>query len=98
MKIIKHLQSAMAGKAERGFSWSAVVETVVILTVLLAINRLLLPDQYGFLSVTPHPFWAVVVFVSIRFGLGESLLSSLITAAVYSTLVVFSPEGNTPSR
>jgi polysaccharide biosynthesis protein PelD len=63
----------------------AVVETVVLLGLLLAIDRLIgRGDQ--FFSIQPHPFWIVVLLVAAQYGALEGLM-----AALLASIALFAP-------
>ena len=79
---------------EAGFRWSSVIETLLFAGAILIFNYLLHPQDPGYLSVQPHPFWGVVLLISIRYVFKESILSALIVAAIYSAYT-FLPEGGT---
>jgi polysaccharide biosynthesis protein PelD len=74
---------------DRGFRWSSIVETLLFTTAILIINHLLHPQDPGYLSVQPHPFWIVVLLISIRYVFRESLLCAVIVAVAYISFVVF---------
>ena len=83
-----------AGAERRRFRWSSVVETLLFLAALLFLNHLVHPEYRGYLSVHPHPFWAIILFISIRYVFKESMLCALITASVYSFFIVFPAQGS----
>jgi len=71
-----------------GFRWSSVVETAIFLAIILVFNYLVHPEDPGYLSVQPHPFWVVVLLISIRYVFKESILCALIPAGAYGLYVV----------
>ena len=74
---------------DRGFRWSSIVETLLFTAVILVVNHLIHPQDPGYLSIQPHPFWIVVLLISIRYVFRESLLCALIVAVAYISFVVF---------
>ena len=67
----------------RGFRWSSVLETLVFLALVLLFNYVIHPEDPGYLSVRLHPFWVVVLLISIRYVFRESILCALLVAGVY---------------
>jgi polysaccharide biosynthesis protein PelD len=65
-----------------GMRVSALIETVIALSALLLLAPLLgIEDRFA--SVAPHPFWAVVLVVSVYYGVNEGL-----AAAAFATLAL----------
>ena len=73
----------------KGFRWSSVIETLILAAAILIVSRTLHPEDFGYLSVYPHPFWVIIILISIRYVFKESMVCALIAAAVYSFFVVF---------
>jgi polysaccharide biosynthesis protein PelD len=63
-----------------GLRVSAIVETVVLLGFALAADRLLFAGD-RFTSVSPHPFWAVVLLIAAQYGTGEALFAAALSGA-----------------
>ena len=63
-----------------GLRVSAVVETVVLLGAALAADQLLFSGD-RFASVSPHPFWAVVLLIAVQYGTGEALAAAALSGA-----------------
>ena len=76
-----------------GFRWSSLIETLLFLGGTLVFNALFHPQDPGYRSVHPHPFWIVVLLISIRYVFKESILSATIAAAAYSYFVIFPTDG-----
>lgn len=80
-------------KRREGFRWGAIAETIAFLIAARAINHYLFPDDPGFMSVQPHPFWLIAVLIPLRYRLAESLISAILAAALYVAPIVFPKEG-----
>jgi polysaccharide biosynthesis protein PelD len=89
INILSRFRPETAGNRKKLFSWGGIFETALFLIILLAVNRFYAPEDPGFRSLSPHPFWAIIILVSVRFGLMESLLCALLAAATYSIFVLF---------
>jgi hypothetical protein len=72
-----------------GLRVSALIETVLILVILTAIDAVFF-DGTRFFNMNPHPFWIVVLLIAVQYGTGEALV-----AAAASTL--FYLVGNMPT-
>jgi len=73
-----------------GLRVSALIELIAFFVVILVIAFFLDNDEL-FFSVSPHPFWIIVILLSVQYGTAEGII-----AAVVSTLVLFL--GNYPER
>jgi GGDEF domain-containing protein len=73
-----------------GLRRAALLETLALLAVLLAIDwGLLAGDRFALVS--PHPFWLVVLLITTQYGTGEGLV-----AALFATLALLT--GNLPEQ
>lgn len=63
-----------------GLRVTAIVETVVLLGCALAADQLLFSGD-RFTSVSPHPFWAVVLLIAAQYGTGEALFAAALSGA-----------------
>ena len=70
-----------------GLRVSAIVETVLFLIIAVAIDIFLL-DGDRMWDVRPHPFWIIVLLMSVQYGSGEAIF-----AAILSTAALFSGAG-----
>ncbi|MBB4285989.1 GAF domain-containing protein [Roseospira goensis] len=70
--------------------WVAVLETGLFLGVVLALD-LLVFDGTRFRDVAPHPFWLPVLFIALRYGSTEALVT---VAACTAALLI----GNMPPQ
>ena len=66
-----------------GVRLAALTETVVLLAILLGIC-FLLGRSDRFIEVSPHPFWAVVLLITVQYGSLEGIAAALLaTLALY---------------
>lgn len=73
----------------RGFRWTTVVEAALFVGVLVVVNLLMTPDDLGYARVTPHPFWAVVLLLALRYPLRETLAATSLTSVVHAGLTLW---------
>ncbi|MFN3076151.1 MAG: hypothetical protein ABT940_04590 [Alphaproteobacteria bacterium] len=66
------------------------IETLLFLGIVLVVDRLFF-DGTRFFSVSPHPFWFIVIMVAVQYGTTSGLLS-----VVLSTLALL--VGNVPAQ
>ena len=76
-----------------GLRWSSTIETVIFLAAVLIVNHLLHADDRAYLGTEPHPFWAIIILISIRYPFRESILAAVIAACTYSYFVLFPAAG-----
>jgi len=79
----------MDSEPDRGFRWSSLIETLLFLGGVLLYNLLSGSQDPGYRSVHPHPFWVVILLISVRYVFKESMLSAALAALSYSYFVVF---------
>lgn len=75
------------------FRFSSVIETGLFLGIASLVNLYLFPNHYGFLNVSPHPFWLVVIMMSIRYGFREGVVCAGLTATVHGLFVILPEQG-----
>lgn len=63
-----------------GLRVTALVEMAIFFAVALALDRWVF-DGDRFREVAPHPFWAVVVLISLQYGTNEGLLAAVASSA-----------------
>jgi hypothetical protein len=73
----------------RGFKFRAVLETLFFLAVCLLINYLFFPGDMGYLKVSFHPFWIIIILIPIRYGLAEGLVSALCAGVCYYLFAIY---------
>jgi len=62
---------------------SYVIEIFVSLAVLTLINFIWFRDNPGFYGVSPHPYWIIVIGISIKYELKQSLVASFASSLIY---------------
>jgi len=87
-------ESGMGPHGRSAFRYSSVVETLAVLAVLIAANRIFGFAAWGYLDIQPHPFWAIVVLIAIRYPFREGLVCASLPALAYALFVVFPSEGD----
>lgn len=60
---------------------TSVFETAFVLVVLHLVNVAFFPDAPAYLTIHPHPYFAVVVLASLRYARLDSLLSTMLVVA-----------------
>jgi hypothetical protein len=82
----------VSGKLKAILSWRGpyIVECLLYLGLLTALN-ILFGGGERFLEVHPHPFWAIVLLVTVQYGINQGLI-----AALLSTLFLYM--GNVPEQ
>ena len=68
-------------------------ETIVALLFLVGLNVAFFPDYPAFLTIHPHPFFAVVILVSLRYSRMESLICTGMTCGALWFLATNGPSG-----
>ncbi len=77
----------MTPKAKTGKTTSTwLLEAVLGLAAITALNLLLYRQDPGFSQATPHPFWIVVVLLAVRYGFRAGLVSGLLAGGAYIVL------------
>lgn len=62
-----------------GLRREAIFETLVFLLLAVAIDAIFL-DGTRFRTVDPHPFWAIVLLVTVQYGANEGLLAAALSS------------------
>lgn len=72
----------------RALRWTSLVETGLFLVAATVVNFLVDPDHLGFGNVEPHPYWAIVLLISLRYGLRENLACATLVGVVHVAFTV----------
>lgn len=59
------------------------VETIFVLTLLLAINTIFFPNLPAFKGIDPNPLWIVVIMIPARYGRNAGLFASTMASAFF---------------
>ena len=73
------------GKKHRtilGVRLSALIETIVFLSVLVVLN-LLFGSGDRFANVNPHPFWIIILVMSVQYGTAEGVMAALLATLFF---------------
>ncbi|MBN2139504.1 MAG: GAF domain-containing protein [Desulfovibrionaceae bacterium] len=62
------------------------VEIALGLSLLGALNFILFPQDPGFTNVSPHPYWALILAIAIRYGFWGGLSSGLACCLLFVAL------------
>lgn len=62
-----------------GFHVSAIIETLLGLT-LITVLAWLVGSENRFLNVSPHPFWIVVLLITVQYGTWDGILSAVLAS------------------
>src|SRR5688572_12390929 len=73
---------ALKQSADYSLSSAAGVEIAVLFFLLLAIEHLA-PGREAFVSLSPHPYWAAVLLLSVRHGTAAGLAAALVAIVLY---------------
>ncbi|MBT3245006.1 MAG: GAF domain-containing protein [Bacteroidetes bacterium] len=71
---------------------SYLIETIVLLAVLTLINFIWVGDNPGFFGISPHPYWIVVIAISVKYELKQSLIAAFLASLSYSVFLFVSHE------
>jgi hypothetical protein len=75
---------SLIGRSLLGIRLSAILETAVFLGVAAAIDHLYFGGN-RFWEVSPHPFWILVLLVSVQYGTNEGAFAAVACSAVLLT-------------
>ncbi len=63
---------------------SAIIETIIFLGILLFFDYILGEGKH-YTDVSPHPFWIIVLVISVQYGTAEGVIAVfLCTVALYA--------------
>lgn len=69
-----------AARRIMGLRGSAIVEMVGFLAVAVGVDYLFF-DGSRFFGTAPHPFWIIILLVTIQYGTGEAMLAAALSSA-----------------
>ena len=67
----------------RRFAQSWLVEAMLSLLLLSAVNFYLFSGDIGYTKASPHPYWLVVVLVAVRYGFGGGFWAGVLAAIFF---------------
>jgi hypothetical protein len=87
---ISQLKPAKKVRKFLGIRIAAIIQIVVMMALLLAVDYFWEEDN-RYMTVEPHPFWAIVLLITVQYGTVEGILAAFICSlALYA--------GNIPTR
>ena len=72
--------------------FSYLIETIVLLAALTLINFIWVGDNPGFFGISPHPYWIIVIAISVKYELKQSLIAAFLSSLIYSVFLFISHE------
>ena len=58
-----------------------IIETIAGIAILLLVNHLWVSDNFGYIGVSPNPYWIVVIFIALRYGDLSGMLAGILCSA-----------------
>ncbi len=83
-----------ANRVAQKLKATSVIETSLLVCGLLVFNHFIVPDNFGFLKSPIHPFWGIVILISIKYSFSENMLCAFLLAVSHITLFLIDKEGN----
>jgi GAF domain-containing protein len=71
------------------------VEVLLGFALISAVNIIWFRSNLGFLGVSPHPYWIVVLLLSTRYGFLAGIFCGMLAASVCLALTVLGRQGTT---
>lgn len=65
------------------------IEALAAIALLLLINQLWFSDNFGYLGVSPNPYWLVVIFIAFRYGGLAGMFAGLMCAVALLLSTIF---------
>ncbi|MDQ7833783.1 MAG: GAF domain-containing protein [Humidesulfovibrio sp.] len=72
-----------------------IVEALLGFALITAVNVMWFRANLGFVGVSPHPYWAVVLLLASRYGFLAGLFSGIVSAALAIGLSIIGRQGTT---
>jgi len=85
----------MAARPGKISSMSYLVEALLGFALITAVNVMWFRANLGFVGISPHPYWVVVLLLSSRYGFLAGLFSGIVSATLAVGLSVIGREGTT---
>lgn len=71
-----------ANKINFSFCWTALAEAVLLFLILLAVDYIF-GNGNRFAGLNPHPFWAVILLITVQYGVLEALVTAVLAGLFY---------------
>lgn len=88
--------ASLAARPGKTSQTSYLVETILGFALISAVNVIWFRSNLGFLGVSPHPYWIVVLLLSSRYGFLAGLFCGILAASISLGLTVAGRESTTP--
>ncbi|MDO9631726.1 MAG: diguanylate cyclase, partial [Humidesulfovibrio sp.] len=85
----------MAARPGKSSSMSYLVEALLGFALITAVNVMWFRANLGFVGVSPHPYWVVVLLLASRYGFLAGLFSGIVSATLAVGLSIIGREGTT---
>ncbi len=85
----------LAARPGKTSSMSYLVEALLGFALITAVNVIWFRANLGFVGVSPHPYWAVVLLLASRYGFLAGLFAGLVSAALAVGLAALGRQGTT---
>lgn len=70
---------------------SILLKIIVALLIAVVLNKILLPQNMGFITIHPHPYWIAVLFFSLSFSTTPAIGAAACFSVLYALLFYISP-------
>ncbi|MBU1040022.1 MAG: GAF domain-containing protein [Proteobacteria bacterium] len=85
----------LAARPGKTSSMSFLVEALLGFSLITAVNVMWFRANLGFVGVSPHPYWVVVLLLASRYGFLAGLFSGVVSAALAVGLSIIGRQGTT---
>ncbi|MDP3425764.1 MAG: GAF domain-containing protein [Humidesulfovibrio sp.] len=85
----------MAARPGTTSSMSFLVEALLGFALITAVNVMWFRANLGFVGISPHPYWVVVLLLASRYGFLAGLFSGVVSAALAVGLSIIGRQGAT---
>ena len=85
----------MAARPGKTSSMSYLVEALLGFALITAVNVMWFRANLGFVGISPHPYWVVVLLLSSRYGFLAGLFSGVVSATLAVGLSIIGRQGTT---
>src|SRR5262245_6878012 len=68
--------------------WLPGIETIVGVTLIVAIGLILPRGSWGLLNINPHPLWIIAAAVAARYGGRAGYFAGALAGITYSALIL----------
>ncbi len=85
----------LAARPGKTSSMSYLVEALLGFALITAVNVMWFRANLGFVGISPHPYWIVVLLLSSRYGFLAGLFSGIVSATLAVGLSLIGRQGTT---